>query len=154
MEDVREIASALPETTETVSGHTGGASWRTNSGAFVWERGPRKADIAALAALGRTWPDGLVVGLRTDGLETKEEMLAALPDVVFTTPHFDGYPALLVRLDVVERDLLAELIADAWLVKAPRRLAKQWLAEHDGRPVDGWPASEPSASGLDAQHGR
>lgn len=137
MEDVREIAAALPETTEFPSGLGGGASWRTNSGSFVWERGPRKPDIAALAALGRAWPDGPVIGLRTDGLDAKEELLAALPDVVFTTPHFDGYPALLVRLDAVDRDLLAELIADAWLVKAPRRLAKQWLAEHDGRPVEG-----------------
>lgn len=130
LDHVREIARSLPETVEVVEGHRGGAAWRTKNGLFAWERGPTKADLAALAALDRTWPDGVVVGIRTDGLEAKEALLASLPDVLFTIPHFDGYPALLVRLDSADRALLAELVTDAWLVKAPRALAKAWLAEH------------------------
>lgn len=137
LDDVRAIAQKLPGTTETASGHAGGASWRTKNGAFAWERGPRQTDLAALAALGRAWPDGPVIGLRTDGLDAKAELRAALPEVVFTIPHFDGCPAVLVRLDAAARDLLAELVADAWLVKAPRTLAREWLAGHQGRPVDG-----------------
>jgi len=130
LDDVRAIATALPETFEKVDGHRGGATWRTRNGAFVWERRPGKTDLAQLAAAGRTWPDGTVVALRTDGLTAKDELLAALPDAVFTIPHFDGFPAVLVRLDAVDRNLLAELIADAWLLRAPRAVAAAWLAEH------------------------
>lgn len=130
LEDVRRIAAPLPGVEEVVDGHRGGAAWRTTNGLFVWERGPSKTDLATLAGLGRTWPAGTVVGLRTDGLEAKEMLLGSLPDELFTIPHFDGYPAVLVRLDDIDRGLLAELVVDAWLVKAPRRAAKEWLATH------------------------
>ncbi|MEZ3160810.1 hypothetical protein AB1K54_09730 [Microbacterium sp. BWT-B31] len=129
LDDVREIALGLPGTFEKVDGHRGGAGWRTAGGLFAWERGPSKADLAALAKLGRQWPEGPVIGIRTDGLEPKEALLASLPGVLFTIPHFDGYPAVLVRLDAVEREQLAELVADSWLLKAPRATARQWLAE-------------------------
>ena len=100
------------------------------TGLFVWERGPSKADLSALAALGRTWPEGPIVGVRTEGLEGKEALLGTFPEVFFTIPHFDGYPAVLVRLDRIEVDHLREVVTDAWLLKAPRRLAKEWLTEH------------------------
>ena len=128
LDDVRAIALSLPETTETVEGHRGGASWRTSGGGFVWERGPSKSDITALAALGRTWPEGPVVGVRTDGLQGKEALLGSFPDAFFTIPHFDGYPAVLVRLDAIDAELLREVITDAWILKAPKRLSKAWLA--------------------------
>ena len=131
LDDVRRIALSLPEANEAVDGHRGGAAWRVGTGLFVWERGPSKADLSALAALGRTWPDGPIVGVRTEGLEGKEALLGTFPEVFFTLPHFDGYPAVLVRLDRIEVDHLREVITDAWLVKAPRRLAKEWLADHD-----------------------
>lgn len=130
LDDVRTVALALPDVLEVVQGHRGGASWRTKNGGFVWQRGPSAADLAKLAALGRGWPDGDVVGIRTDGLESKEVLLASLPDVLFTIPHFDGYPAVLVRLADIDVRLLEELITDAWLVKAPKALAKEWLAQH------------------------
>ena len=76
LDDVRAIALSFPETIEKVDGHRGGAGWRTPDGLFVWERGPSKADLAALAALGRTWPDGPVVGVRTDGLEARRRCSA------------------------------------------------------------------------------
>jgi len=130
LDDVRAIALSLPETVEKVDGHRGGPGWRVADGLFVWQRGPSKADISALAALGRSWPDGPVVGVRTEGLEAKEALLGSFPDAFFTIPHFDGYPAVLVRLDVIEPDLLREVLTDAWIVKAPKRLSKAWLAEN------------------------
>jgi hypothetical protein len=128
IEDVRSIALGFPETTESIDGHRGGATWRTKNGAFVWERGPSKVDLEALAALDRSWPNGPVVGVRTDGLDGKEALLATFPDAFFTVAHFDGYPAVLVRLVEIPPDLLRETITDAWILKAPKRLSAAWLA--------------------------
>lgn len=131
LDDVRTLALSFPETVEKVDGHRGGATWRTTAGPFAWERGPSKVDLATLADLGRAWPDGTVLGLSTDDLEAKEALIGAFPDVFFTIPHFDGYAAVLVRLDEITPDLLREVVTDAWLAKAPARLAKAWLAERD-----------------------
>jgi hypothetical protein len=131
LDDVRAIAMSFPETFEKVDGQRGGAGWRTSAGLFAWERGPSKADETALAARGSTWPEGPVVGVRTDGLEAKEALLGTFPDAFFTIPHFDGYPAVLVRLDEIPEELLREVVTDAWLLKAPKRLAKAWLEEHE-----------------------
>ncbi len=60
----------------------------------------------------------------------KEALLADAPGVYFTTPHFDGYPAVLVRLGEIAVPELEELLAEAWLARAPKRLAKAFL---DGR---------------------
>lgn len=130
LKDVRAIAAELPGVTEAIDGHRGGAVWRTTGGGFAWERGPSKTDLAKLAALSREWPDGVVVGIRTDSLETKDALLAELPDVLFTIPHFDGYPAVLCRLDDVDPDDLRELVIEAWLTRAPKTIAKQWLADN------------------------
>lgn len=130
IDDVRAIALGLPETHEAVDGHRGGAGWRTRNGLFAWERGPSKADLAKLAALGRAWPEGPVVGVRTDGLDGKQALLESFPDAFFTIPHFDGYPAVLVRLEAIDAELLREVVTDAWLLKAPTALARAWLAEN------------------------
>lgn len=129
VDDVREIALALPGVDESTNGHTGEAAWRVTSGQVAWLRGPRATDLRQLAEIGREWPDGIVLGVRTGSLEEKEALLAAEPDVLFTIPHFDGYPAVLVRLDAIDRERLAEIIADAWLTRAPARVAKEWLAD-------------------------
>ena len=129
LEDVRAIALSFPETIEKVDGHRGGAGWRTPDGLFVWERGPSKADLAALARLDSTWPEGPVVGVRTDGLDGKQALLDTFPESFFTIPHFDGYPAVLVRLAAIDAELLREVITDAWILKAPKRLSRAWLAE-------------------------
>lgn len=129
IEEVRTIALALPEARETVSGHTGEAAWRLKSGQFAWLRGPSATDLRQLSELGREWPAGPVLAVRVADLDEKEALLAAEPEALFTIPHFDGYPGLLVRLDDVERDRLAEIISDAWLVRAPVRIAKEWLEE-------------------------
>ena len=134
LDDVRAIALSLPETHEAVDGHRGGASWRTRAGLFVWERGPGKTDLAQLAQQGRSWPAGPVVGVRTDGLDSKQALLESFPDVFFTIPHFEGYPAVLVRLERVDLDLLSEVVTDAWLLRAPKRIAREWLAKHPPVP--------------------
>ena len=56
-------------------------------------------------------------------LEDKEALLRSDPDVFFTIPHYDGHASVLVRLEAVERDELAELLTDAWRTRAPKRLA-------------------------------
>ncbi|KAA9108386.1 MmcQ/YjbR family DNA-binding protein [Microbacterium rhizomatis] len=130
VEDVRALALALPDTIEKVDGHRGGAGWRVHDKLFAWERAPSASDLRQLDALDRSWPDGPVIGVRTDGLDVKEALIGSFPDVFFTIPHFDGYPAVLVRLDAIEPAHLAEVVTDAWLVQAPKRTANAWLAEH------------------------
>ena len=125
-DDVRRIALALPETTEEVSREL--RHWRVKDKGFVWERPLRRSD---LEALGDSAPDGPILGVRVEHLVAKEALLADDPDVYFTTPHFDGYPAVLVRLDRISLDELQEAIVEAWLVRAPKRPADAYLAEQD-----------------------
>jgi hypothetical protein len=68
--------------------------------------------------------------VRTDGLDGKEALLGSFPEQFFAIPHFDGYPAVLVRLDAIDAELLREVVTDAWLLRAPKRLAEAWLAAH------------------------
>jgi hypothetical protein len=121
-EDVRRLALSLPETSEGVS--YGNASWRVRDKTFVWERPLRQSD---LRALGDSAPDGPILGARVEHLVAKEALLANDPDVFFTTPHFDGYPAVLVRLDSITVEDLEEVIVEAWLSRAPKRLAQEYV---------------------------
>jgi hypothetical protein len=121
-DDVRRFALALPETSERES--RGLRRWQVKDKLVVWERPLRRAD---LEALGDDAPDGPVLGARVEHLGAKEALLADDPDVFFTTPHFDGYPAVLVRLDRIAPEDLNELIVEAWLVRAPKRLAKAYV---------------------------
>ncbi|WP_109208834.1 MULTISPECIES: hypothetical protein [Microbacterium] len=130
LDDVRTIALGFPGVLERVDGHRGGASWRTPAGAFVWQRGPSGRDLEQLAELGRDWPEGDVVGVRTDGLQVKEALLETFPKAFFTIPHFDGYPALLVRLAAIDPEQLREVVTDAWLLKVAKRVANEWLSAH------------------------
>jgi hypothetical protein len=123
-DDVRRIALALPETSE--QSHQGRSRWRVRDKGFVWERPLRRADFEAL---GDAAPDGPILGARVADVGVKQALLTDDPDVYFTTPHFDGYPAILVRLDQIALPELRELIVEAWLVQAPKRLAKQYLAQ-------------------------
>jgi hypothetical protein len=121
-EDVRRIALALPETSERLS--RGLASWRVRDKAFVWERPLRRAD---LRALGDDAPTGPILGAHVEHLVAKEALLADDPGVFFTTPHFDGYPAILVRLERIGVADLEEVIVEGWLARAPKRLARQYV---------------------------
>jgi hypothetical protein len=121
-DDVRRIALALPETTERGS-HDDLPAWRVRDKLFVWERPLRRGD---LAALGDAAPDGPILGARVPDEGAKEALLADDPEVYFTTPHFDGYPAVLIRLDRIGVEELTELVTEAWLSRAPKRLAGQF----------------------------
>lgn len=121
--DVRRISLALPETSEKTSSE-GHRAWLVKDKHFVWERPLRRAD---LTALGDAAPAGDILGVRTADLEMKDVLLASDPDVYFTTPHFDGYPAVLVRLAKIARKELSDLILEAWMVRAPKRIAAAYL---------------------------
>lgn len=121
-EDVRRIALALPETTERLSRDL--RQWRVRDRLFVWERPLRRSDREAL---GDDAPEGPILGARVEHLGAKSALIADDPTVFFTTPHFDGYPAILVRLDAIRLDALHEVIVEAWLVRAPRRLAAKYV---------------------------
>ena|SRR5690242_11649486 len=120
--DVKTIALRLPQTSESTS--HGNRSWQVGDKMFIWERPLRKSD---LAALGANAPDGPILGVRVEHLVAKEALLASDPSVFFTTPHFNGYPAVLVQLEHIALEELEEVIVDAWLSRAPKRLAKAFL---------------------------
>ncbi len=123
-DDVRRLALSLPETNERLR-HARLAWWEVRGRGFVWERPLRPAD---LRALGDSAPSGPVLGARVEHLGAKQALLADDPAVYFATPHFDGYAAVLVRLEVIAIDELEELIIEAWLSRAPKTLAKNYAA--------------------------
>ena len=120
-EDVRRIALALPDVTERSS--RGLSSWRMRDKLFVWERPLRPVD---LRALGDRVPSGPILGARVEHLMAKEALLADDPNVFFTTPHFDGYAAILIALERITVGDLEEAVVEAWLVRAPQRLARPY----------------------------
>jgi hypothetical protein len=122
-DDVRRLALALPQTAERVS-RDGLLAWDVKDKTFVWERPLRRGD---LQALGDAAPQGPVLAARVPDLGAREALLAEDGDVYFTTPHFEGYPAVLVRLDRAAIPDLEELLAEAWLTRAPKRLASEYL---------------------------
>jgi hypothetical protein len=125
-DDVRQIAMALPETTENLSGHHDAPGWRVKDKAFAWERPLRRGD---LAALGDAAPTGPILAVRVPDVGVKDALVADDPAVYFTIPHFNGYPAILVRLDEIAVPELEELLVEAWLCRAPKRLASEFLKE-------------------------
>lgn len=121
--DVRRIALSMPGSNEERSS-SGKLAWLVNDKFFAWERPLRKSD---LNALGRSAPTGAILGVRTADLEMKEVLLANDPKVFFTTPHFDGYPAVLIRLGKITPKKLKDVIVEAWLARAPKRAAAAFL---------------------------
>lgn len=124
-EDVRSIAMALPGASERAG--RSGLQWRVGERMFVWERALRARE---LEALGGPPPAGPILAARVEHLGAKEALLGQAGDVYFTTPHFDGHPSILVRLDAVPSEELEELIVEAWLCRATKRLASAYLAQH------------------------
>ena len=109
-ETVREIALAFPEVEEHTS-YGGLPALRVRKKLFVWMSPKREAEGA--------------LALRVDPDE-KPFLIEASPDVYFSTPHYEGHPIVLVRLDKITRAELGDRIEDAWLLRAPKRL----VAEH------------------------
>jgi hypothetical protein len=125
-DDVRRIALTLPEVSERLS--RGLPQWRVKDKLVVWDRPLRRSD---LDALGPDAPGGPIVGARVEHEIAKRALIAEDPAVFFTTPHFDGYPAILARLEEMDLGALEELITEAWLCRAPKRLVAAFLAERE-----------------------
>ena len=129
-DDVRRIALALPETSEGTRWRK--PTWFVGDKGFIWERPLSKNDVKQLTELGQHVPGGELLGLRIESVGVRDAIIADDPAIFFTIPHFDGYKAVLVKLPSIPETELSELLIEAWLCRAPKRLAKQWLAEHPG----------------------
>jgi hypothetical protein len=112
-DDARRIALSLPATTERPSYGTPG--FRVKDKLFA-----RIHDL----------PETLVVWV--PDMAEKEALLASAPDTFFETPHYDGYPMVLVRLGAIGTDELTEVLTDSWRARAPRRLLAELERDHDG----------------------
>ena len=121
--DVRRACLALPLATELVR-PDGLRSWRVKDKAFAWERPLRNKDLAELGDSAPTAPV-LAAHVPDDGAKTA--LITEEPDVYFTTSHFDGYAAVLCRLDELDARSLTELVTEAWACRAPKRLVAQHL---------------------------
>jgi len=129
MADLDELALSLPQTTKRLTSD-GRPEYYVHDKLFCCQRGRRKDAVDAKT--GERLDDVLM--FRVPDLDVKELLLADARDIFFTTPHFDGYPAVLVRipkLALLARDELEDLVAEAWLTRAQKRVAKAWLAEQD-----------------------
>jgi hypothetical protein len=126
-DDVRRIALSLPETSE--GPHFRTTSWKVKGKAFAWVRPLGNTDIKQLTELGEPIPAGEIMGARVENQLAKEVLIENEPDVFFTIPHFSNYAAILVRLDAISEALLYETIVEAWLDRAPDKLAQAFLEE-------------------------
>ncbi len=128
-DDVRRIALSLPETLESESGlgfRVRNASAKSGSKQFAWVWHERVTPGRPRVPR----PD--VLAVRVAGQAEKELLLGSAPAKFFTEPHYNGFPAVLIRLPAVEEDELRELITDAWRCQAPSRLVRG----ADGRSSD------------------
>jgi hypothetical protein len=124
LDDVARLTSDLPEVTEGERFRN--RTWFVQGKGFAWDRPFSKADIRRFGD--QTPPEGPILAVRVGDISEKEAILAANPDAFFTIPHFDGYPAVLIQLRLVQAEALREAITDAWLAVAPPALAREYLA--------------------------
>jgi hypothetical protein len=127
MGDLDAFALALPQSTREIS-EDGRPAYKVHGKLFCCQRG-RRPD--ALDENGERLDDVLM--FRVADLGVKELLLSDTRGIFFTTPHFDGYAAVLVRIPSLarlDRDELRNLVEEAWLTRAQKRVAKAWLAEH------------------------
>ena len=116
--DVRRIATSLPGTSEAKNGFAFSVRNGSKEKGFVWvwlERiAPGKARV----------PNPAVLAVRVADLDEKDALLALDKEKFFTEPHYNGFPAVLVRLPLVRVGDLKELMIDAWRCVAPRALGE------------------------------
>ena len=106
---VRELALCFPEVEASTSGRI---AFNVRGKGFAWEARER---------------DGGGLAVRVDR-DDKELILDANPNVYFTSPHYNGYPAVQINVEAIERDELHERLEDAWLIQAPKQLAAAYVA--------------------------
>jgi hypothetical protein len=123
-DDVANIVAELPLIDERPP-----HEWRVGKKLLAWERPLRPSDREALTASGIEPPEGDILAVRLADEGVKFALIADEPEVYFTTPHFDGYPAVLVKLAEIDELGLRELVIEAWLTQAPKRLVQQFLDE-------------------------
>ena len=127
MADLDALALALPQATKELS-DDGRPAYKVHGKLFCCHRG-RRPD--ALDERGERRDDVLM--FRVEDLDVKELLLSDARGIYFTTPHFDGYAAVLLRIPSLaglDRDELQDLVVEAWLTRAQKRVAKAWLQEH------------------------
>jgi hypothetical protein len=122
--DVARIVGELALTSEQSP-----RDWRVGKKLLAWERPLRPADREALVAQGFQPPEGDILGVRVADEGVKFALISDDPAVYFTTPHFEGYAAVLVKLAEIDVGGLDELITEAWLARAPRKLVQEFLAD-------------------------
>lgn len=127
--DVRRLALALPATVEGTT--RGNVAWRVRARLFVWERPLGPTDTARLAGEGAPLPEGPLVAAHVPDAGVKAALIADRPDVYLAIEHLANHDIVLARLDAIVYDELSELVEDAWLCRAPARLAAEHLR---GRP--------------------
>ena len=126
MKDLDKLALAMPQSTKEVE--EGRPTYRVHGRMFCFHRS-RRPD-AVDPETGERLDDVLV--FRVADLGVKELLLSDARGIYFTTPHWDGYSAVLMRipdLDRLDHDELRDLVEEAWLTRAQKRLAKEWLAK-------------------------
>ena len=116
--DVSRLLKALPAVVSSPSRR----EWRVKDKLLAWERPLRPTDRTAL---GPSAPTGPILAIHVP-LDVKEMLLASRPEVYFTTPHFDGWPAILIRLPAMPAKELREILHQAWLERAPKKLAAEF----------------------------
>ena len=129
MADLDRLALALPQATKETS-EDGRPAYYVHGKMFCFHRS-RRPD-AVDPETGERMGDVLM--FRVADVDVKELMVADERGLYFTTPHFNGYPAVLLRipdLARIDEQELADLVAEAWLTRAQKRVAKAWLAEQE-----------------------
>jgi len=119
IEDVEQIIATLPAVEETVRYRH--RTWTVGGKTFAWVRPLGKADLRRLGDAKP--PTGPIVAVTVADLAEKEEVLAHGARGVFTISHFDGYPAVLMQLDVISKRVARELLVDGWRACAPDDVA-------------------------------
>ncbi|MFI5609603.1 MmcQ/YjbR family DNA-binding protein [Amycolatopsis sp. NPDC051903] len=123
-DDVDRLGAGLPGTERVVKRDA--REWGVKGKAYAWERPLRKGDLEALGAAA---PEGDVLAVRVPDVGAKEALLADDPAVFFTTPHFNGYPAILVRLADIDVETLEETLVEGWLCRVPKRVGREFLEQ-------------------------
>jgi hypothetical protein len=129
LDDVAQLAMELPEVSQGV--RYGHRTWEVGKKAFAWERPFSKADVKRFGDV--TPPTGPILAVRVEDLEEKQAVLEAQPKAFFTIPHFDGYAAVLIQLDMATKRAVRDAVVDGWLACAPTKLADEFIARTSAR---------------------